>query len=40
MPTGKQLTATITKLDAGLFGAYNDCDLTSSYGPDREPHLK
>jgi len=29
MPTGKQLTAPITKLDAGLFAAYNDCDLTS-----------
>jgi hypothetical protein len=27
MPTGKQLTATITKLDANLFAAYNDCDL-------------
>ena len=29
MPTGKQLTGTVTKLDANLFAAYNDCDLTS-----------
>lgn len=29
MPTGRQLTATVTKLDANLFTAYNDCDLAS-----------
>lgn len=29
MPTGKQLTATVAKLDDNLFAAYNDCDLTS-----------
>lgn len=29
MPTGKELTATVTKLDTGFFAAYNDCDLAS-----------
>jgi len=29
MPTGKQLTRTVAKLDASLFTAYNDCDLAS-----------
>jgi len=29
MPTGTQLTATITKLDANLFASYNDCNLVS-----------
>ena len=29
MPTGKELTATVAKLDANLFAAYNDCDLAS-----------
>lgn len=29
MPRGKRLTATVAKLDADLFAAYNDCDLKS-----------
>jgi hypothetical protein len=29
MPTGKQLTATVTELDTNLFAAYNNCDLVS-----------
>lgn len=29
IPTGKQLTATVTKLDSNLFAAYNDCNLTT-----------
>ena len=29
MPTGDQLTAVVTKLDADLFDAYNSCDLVS-----------
>jgi len=29
MPTGKQLTGTVTELDANLFAAYNNCDLVS-----------
>ena len=29
MPTGKDLTDTVTKLDASFFAAYNDCDLVS-----------
>jgi len=29
MPTGDQLTAVVTKLDADLFAAYNSCDLVA-----------
>jgi hypothetical protein len=29
IPTGKRLTVAVTKLDADLFAAYNDCDLVS-----------
>jgi hypothetical protein len=29
MPTGDQLAAVVTKLDADLFAAYNSCDLVS-----------
>jgi hypothetical protein len=29
MPTGDELTAVVTKLDATLFDAYNSCDLVS-----------
>jgi hypothetical protein len=29
MPTGRQLTTTVTQLDATLFAAYNDCDLST-----------
>jgi hypothetical protein len=39
MPTGKQLTATVTKLDANLFTAYNDCDL-ASFASYIAPHIQ
>ena len=29
MPTGDQLTAVVTKLDADLFASYNSCDLVA-----------